>query len=194
MLQEQCSSAQWGIAVSKIHRRPWAVGRAVAQAVSRRLSIARWVRRLLVEASVVASSPILVTLMKEALSFSETSVLKRATRRNIPEDSILHCYKDSFLFAINCSLISPLFNAIWPESLYAWLNNLRQRSAKLSICLIKHKAVNMYVQRIYNSQVQIILDCLDAMDQLYWNFLIRATPDVGPLQICSSQSCWCITN
>jgi hypothetical protein len=49
----------------------------------------RSVRRLLVMANVVRSSPTVVTLMMETLSFSETSVLTVATWPNISEDGIL---------------------------------------------------------------------------------------------------------
>jgi hypothetical protein len=48
-----------------------------------RVTRIREILTTLVTANVVPSSPILVTLMKGALSSSETSFLTRATRRNI---------------------------------------------------------------------------------------------------------------
>jgi hypothetical protein len=50
------------------------------------------VRQLLVMDN-ISSSPILVTLMMEAVSSSKRAFLTRATRHNIPEDDILYSHR-----------------------------------------------------------------------------------------------------
>jgi hypothetical protein len=84
----------------------------------------RIVCRLLVTASVVPSSPILVTLVKDALHSTETSVLTRAAWHNIPEDTILHshCRENlkSYMASV-CSLLARLTSSISDQISISWL-------------------------------------------------------------------------
>jgi hypothetical protein len=70
-------------------------------AVTSNLNTLLW---LLVTANVVPSSLILATLMLEETYSSETSVLTRTTRRNIPEDCV---FQFCALTALDIIFLSP---------------------------------------------------------------------------------------
>jgi hypothetical protein len=82
-----------------------------------KLVFLRSVRRLLVAACVVPSSPIFVNLMKEAPGSSETSVITRVARRNNPEDTILHMVfvRSVLLLLVTTNVVPSSPNSCHPD-------------------------------------------------------------------------------
>jgi hypothetical protein len=93
-----------------------------------------------VTANVVPSSPILVTLMMEALSSSKTSVLTRATWHNILEDGILHSLSHENLKSYTENEIKSIIHSLKAKN-SADYDGITSKTLKACASLISHPLI-----------------------------------------------------
>jgi hypothetical protein len=94
-LKSVLDGVEWPVSIPSYftpNDRPRGVSDRSAVEKHGRMSSSGMLRCVLVT-PIVQSSQIIVTLMMEEIDSSETSVLTRATRRNIPGDGILHNHR-----------------------------------------------------------------------------------------------------
>jgi hypothetical protein len=106
------------------------------------------VRRFLVAANVVPSSPILVILMMEAPGSSESSVLTRVSRCNISEDVILHSHSRENLKSYMASTVWPLKERRNVSPLRYELGFISQKTAFLRVTAVETSSLTCSVDSL----------------------------------------------